>query len=94
MTRIESPFIRCFPLDIPVTTLVYHNSSTDGKLHRSISLVKGAAFLVAKQAGLYVERRHQVRLACAGVAHQHEVLVLVVDGRLGGYAADLRASAS
>ena len=29
-----------------------------------------------------------------GVAHQHEVLVLVVDGRLGGYAADFRASAS
>ena len=27
MTRIESPFIRCFPLDIPVTTLVYHNIS-------------------------------------------------------------------
>ena len=26
MTRIESPFIRCFPLDIPVTTLVYHNT--------------------------------------------------------------------
>ena len=25
MTRIESPFIRCFSLDIPVTTLVYHN---------------------------------------------------------------------
>ena len=25
MTRIESPFIGCFPLDIPVTTLVYHN---------------------------------------------------------------------
>ena len=28
MTRIESPFIRCFPLDIPVTTLVYHNIDT------------------------------------------------------------------
>ena len=27
MTRIESPFIRCFPLDIPVTTLVYHNTA-------------------------------------------------------------------
>ena len=29
MTRIESPFIRCFPLDIPVTTLVYHNKLTE-----------------------------------------------------------------
>ena len=35
----------------------------------------GELHLVAKQAGLYAERRHQVRLACAGIAHQHEVLV-------------------
>ncbi len=33
-----------------------------------------------------------MRLACAGIANQHEVLVPIVDGRLGGYAADFRAS--
>ena len=32
MTRIESPFIRCFSLDIPVTTLVYHNRPTIDEL--------------------------------------------------------------
>ena len=52
MTRIESPFIRCFPLDIPVTTLVYHNNyiylvckgTIDGKvlyaLQKKVDLAK------------------------------------------------------
>ena len=31
VTRIVSPFIRCFSLDIPVTTLVYHNKVTSRK---------------------------------------------------------------
>ena len=29
MTRIESPFIRCFSLDTSVTILVYHNNDCD-----------------------------------------------------------------
>ena len=33
------------------------------------------AFYNFPAAGLYAEYRHQVRLACAGIAHQHEVLV-------------------
>ena len=43
------------------------------------------AFYNFPAAGLYAEYRHQVRLACAGIAHQHEVLVPVdvgADGQL------------
>ena len=43
----------------------------------------GELHLVAEQAGLYAERRHQVRLAGAGIAHQHEVLVPVNVGATG-----------